>query len=165
MVTGMVENTQELHNTKVCNSTELHNQKSCNCFATGDATTMQQSTIKSRALAVLRRNKPCNSHATATESLCNKPCNNQPKVASRVALITDDKQPHDLHRLVGEALAEVDLLGRPWPARFLADLSAEDRGRLREIERSIDTAVLGGDAPTLRDLLNEWRDHLQRHFN
>jgi hypothetical protein len=87
----MVENAQELHKNRVCNSSELHTTKSCNCFATGDATAMQQEAVKARALAVLRRNRERNSHATAEKSLCNNQCNNQPKVASKVASVTDLK--------------------------------------------------------------------------
>jgi hypothetical protein len=87
----MVDNTQELHKTRVCNNTELHTLKSCNCYATGDATAMQQDNVKASALAVLRRNKERNSNATGAETLCNNQCNNQPKVASKVASVTDQK--------------------------------------------------------------------------
>lgn len=71
----------------------------------------------------------------------------------------------DLHRLVGQTLAEVDRIGRPWPARFLANLPAEDRQRLRELERDIDVAVLNGNAGVLIDSLNEWRELLLRYLN
>jgi hypothetical protein len=66
----------------------------------------------------------------------------------------------DLHRLVGQTLAEVDRIGRPWPARFLANLPAEDRQRLRELERDIDVAVLSGHKNTLTGFLEEWRELL-----
>jgi hypothetical protein len=59
--------------------------------------------------------------------------------------------------MVGEALAAVDREGRPWPARFFTSLPAEDRARLRELERQIDQAVLTNDAEALPDLLTEWR--------
>lgn len=71
----------------------------------------------------------------------------------------------DLRLMVGEALAEVDRLGRPWPVRFLADLPAEDRNRLREIEKNIDSAVLAGDAVKVAGLLEEWRVLLLRRMN
>jgi hypothetical protein len=87
----MVDNTQELHKTRVCNNTELHTLKSCNCYATDDATDMQQDTVKASALAVLRRNKERNSNATGKETLCNNQCNKQPKVASKVASVADLK--------------------------------------------------------------------------
>jgi hypothetical protein len=91
----MAENAQELHIIDVCNNTELHAIKSCNCYATGDATAMQQDSMKATALAILRRNKERNSHATALKVECNKPCNNQPKVASKVA--SDSEQRMQRH--------------------------------------------------------------------
>ena len=71
----------------------------------------------------------------------------------------------DLHKLVGEALAEVNRQGRPWPVRFFASLPAEDRERLRTLERDIDQAVLNNDAMALPGLLNEWRALLISRLN
>lgn len=71
----------------------------------------------------------------------------------------------DPHRLIGEALAEVDRLGWPWPLRFLADLPAEDRQRLRGLEQEIDAATVTSDAGKLAGLLNECRILLLRHLN
>lgn len=74
-------------------------------------------------------------------------------------------EPPDLQRMVGEALAEVDRLGRPWPARFLVDMPVEDRDQLRELEKRIDAAVISGDAVRLAGLLDEWRALLLRHLH
>jgi len=74
-------------------------------------------------------------------------------------------EPLDLHRILGEALAEVDRLGRPWPARFLADMPAEDRDQLRELERQIDAAANGNDPGLLAGLLDAWRALLTRHLH
>ena len=71
----------------------------------------------------------------------------------------------DLHRMVGEALAEVDRLGRPWPLRFMANLPAEDRRRLRGLEAAIDAAVISNNAAALPDLLTEWRRLLLSKLN
>lgn len=74
-------------------------------------------------------------------------------------------EPLDLHRMVGEVLAEVDRLGRPWPTRFLVDMPAEDRDRLRGLEQRIDAAILSGDGVALGELLTEWRALLLRHLH
>lgn len=74
-------------------------------------------------------------------------------------------EPLDLYRMVGEALAEVDRYGRPWPARFLVDMPATDRDRLRELEAAIDQSVLTGDTLTLPSLLTEWRALLLRRLH
>lgn len=66
-------------------------------------------------------------------------------------------EPSNLWRMVGEALAAVDRLGRPWPARFLVDMPAEDRDQLRQLEQGIDQAVIEGDGVRLAGLLDEWR--------
>ena len=81
-----------------------------------------------------------------------------PKLHSHIEVI-------DLHRMVGEALAAVDREGRPWPVRFFASLPAEDRERLRTLERDIDQAVLNNDAMALPGLLNEWRALLISRLN
>lgn len=78
--------------------------------------------------------------------------------------IQETTQP-DLHRLVGEALAEVDRVGRPWPVRFFASLPEETRTRLRELETAIDAAVLSGDATVLPELLAEWKRLLLARLN
>lgn len=158
MVTAMAE----LQGLRVCNDPELHAQKSCNCYATVDATTLQQERIKARALAVLRRNRECNSNATASKEQCNNPCNNQPEVARKVA---SGKAETNLHGLVSEVLVEVDRLGRPWPARFLADMPPLERERLRELERGIDAAVLANSSAVLSNLLNDWRQLLLSRLN
>ena len=74
-------------------------------------------------------------------------------------------EPLDLHRMVGDYLAEVDRLGRPWPARFLVDMPAEDRDQLRELERQIDVAADGRDTVKLTGLLDAWRALLLRHLH
>jgi len=74
-------------------------------------------------------------------------------------------EPLDLHRMVGEALAEVDRQGRPWPLRFLADLPQADRDKLRELEREIDAAVIAGEAVKLAGLLDAWRALLMLHIH
>jgi hypothetical protein len=71
----------------------------------------------------------------------------------------------DVKRLLDDAVDEIDSLGSPWPARFLLDMPAEDRSRLREIEAAIDTSVLGGDGETLDELLTAWRDLVLSHLN
>ena len=91
MVTAMANTAQELRKTRVCNNTELHTLKSCNCYATDDATAMQPEAVKARALEVLRRNKARNSNATGKEMLCNNQCNKQPKVAQKVASISEQR--------------------------------------------------------------------------
>lgn len=65
-----------------------------------------------------------------------------------------------LQTIVREALAEVDTMGRPWPARFLVDMPEDDRRRLRELGRAIDAAVINGDAEALPGLLERWRKML-----
>lgn len=90
-MTVMANTAQELRKTRVCNNTELHTLKSCNCYATDDATAMQPEAVKARALAVLRRNKARNSNATGKEMLCNNQCNKQPKVAQKVATISEQR--------------------------------------------------------------------------
>lgn len=97
-----------------------------------------------------------------------------PKLAGMVELIRRQHDPPtpqawlengDLHRMVGEYLAEVDRLGRPWPARFLVDMPAADREQLLELELSIDKAVLTGDAVAVAELLDAWRALLRRHLH
>ena len=78
---------------------------------------------------------------------------------------TQDATQTDLQRLVGETLQAVDREGRPWPARFLSSLPATDRDRLRELESSIDEAVLSCDGAALPTLLNEWRTLLISKLN
>jgi hypothetical protein len=87
----MANTVNELRKTRACNNTELHTLKSCNCYATDDATAMQPEAVKAKALAVLRRNNERNSHATAEKVLCNNQCNNQPKVAQKVASIAEQR--------------------------------------------------------------------------
>lgn len=88
-----------------------------------------------------------------------KPAEGDLKIAA-----PDTARPH-LRRRVDEALAEVDRMGRPWPLRFLADLPAEDRQRLRELEAAVDQAALSGDEAVTDTLLTEWRTLLLRHLN
>ncbi|TLM66292.1 MAG: hypothetical protein FDZ69_06535 [Deltaproteobacteria bacterium] len=70
-----------------------------------------------------------------------------------------------LQRVLSEALAETDLLGRPWPSGLVGNLPIEDRSRLQKIEERIDIAVLNNDEETLAVLLIEWRSLLLDHLH
>lgn len=83
----------------------------------------------------------------------------------QVSQYIDRNRETVLDYMVGESLAEVDRLGRPWPSRFLLDMPAADQGRLREIEAAIDAAVIGGSREKLDDLLAEWRELLLNRLN
>jgi hypothetical protein len=78
---------------------------------------------------------------------------------------TQDATQADMQRLVGESLDAVDREGRPWPARFVANMPTENRKRLRALERDIDAAVLNADKATLPVLLIEWRALLLQHLH
>jgi hypothetical protein len=87
----MANTAQKLRKTRVRNNTELRTLKSRNCYATDDATAAQKDTVKASAIAVLRRNKERNSNTTGTETMRNNQRNNQPKVASEVAPVADQR--------------------------------------------------------------------------
>lgn len=77
-------------------------------------------------------------------------------------LKTDEPAPPDLHRLIGETIAEIDRRGRPWTG-WRKSLTPEQRDRLRDLEADIDRAALAGDRRRLeRALVNFKTEILQR---
>jgi hypothetical protein len=91
MVIGMADNRQELRKKQVRNSTELRTPEKRNNSATDSATEPQQDSVKARAFAILRRNRERNTIATPQELERNKLRNNQPKVASKVASVAEQR--------------------------------------------------------------------------
>lgn len=65
--------------------------------------------------------------------------------------------PGDLHRLIGETLAEIDRRGRPWTG-WRKSLTEEQRETLLAIEKEIDAATLEGDRQRLMTALEAYRD-------
>lgn len=117
--------------------------------------------IKALAERILEGNARGNRRET-TQGLSMKP--KEPESFHVSSRIQGNRETNLLQK-VSETLAESDLLGRPWPSRFLIDMPAEDRRRLQAIEAAIDAAVTGGDRETLDGLLAEWRDLLLGHLH
>lgn len=70
-------------------------------------------------------------------------------------LKTDEPATPDLHRLIGETLAEIDRAGRPWTG-WRRSLTDEQKKRLKDLEREIDQACLAGDRDGLTEALNQY---------
>ena len=70
--------------------------------------------------------------------------------------MTNIDTPGDLHRLIGETLAEIDRQGRPWTG-WRKSLTQEQRQRLKALEQEIDRAALAEDRRRLESALEAYR--------
>lgn len=79
------------------------------------------------------------------------------RLAGRVRVIEGSPTASDLHRLIGEALAEIDAAGRPWTG-WRKNLTPEAREHLLRIEAQIDAACLASDLRGVVAALAEYRN-------
>lgn len=82
------------------------------------------------------------------------------KLVGLVKVLPNNTHHSNPHGFLGEALAEVDRLGRPWPRNFFDRMCQADRSYKMELERQIDATVLAGGQESLELLIDEWREFL-----
>lgn len=93
--------------------------------------------------------------------------------AGRILAIPGETLPHmtgyvepiDTRQLIGEALKEIDAMGRPWPLDFFAGLPEAPRDHLRQLLHDIESAALAKDVPGVVEALNGYRVELMRHVH
>jgi hypothetical protein len=71
----------------------------------------------------------------------------------------DEADPGTLHRLIDEALHEIDQVRPDWTG-WRRSLTPEQRDRLRDLEAEIDLAALAGDRRRLERALASYQDEI-----